>query len=229
MKAKGPGAGRHGRVRISLPSPAMVVALLALFMAGSGSALAATHYLISSTKQISPKVLKKLKGNVGPRGVTGAPGATGATGAAGAAGAPGQPGQNLTAETTLPSGQSESGAFSAASGADNGYEYEPGKTEYGWVAAGITYVQPLAAPIPDEHIKDIRGAYTGECPGPGKAARGYLCLYNSIENDVAAGYGYSESESPGEFSTPSAGAVLYWTVEEPGVPYAGGEYTVTAP
>lgn len=208
----------------------MFQAELALFMAGSGSALAATHYLISSTKQISPKVLKKLKGNVGPRGTTGSPGAAGATGATGATGAPGQPGQNLTAETTLPSGQSESGSFSAASGADNGYEYEPGKTEYGWIAAGITYVQPLAAPILDEHIKDIRGTgYTSECPGPGKAARGYLCLYNSIENDVYPGYGYSESESPGEFSTPSAGVVLYWAVEEPGAPYAGGEYTVTAP
>jgi hypothetical protein len=52
----------------------------------SGGALAANHYLISSTKQISPKVLKKLKGNVGARGPAGIPGAPGTPGAPGATG-----------------------------------------------------------------------------------------------------------------------------------------------
>lgn len=73
----------------------MAVALLALFIALGGTAFATTHYLITSTTQISPKVLTKLKGktgHAGPRGragTTGAPGAPGAAGAAGAAGAPG--------------------------------------------------------------------------------------------------------------------------------------------
>jgi hypothetical protein len=65
---------------------ANVAATLALVFSMSGGALAATHYLVSSKKQISPKVLKELKGNVGPRGAAGAPGAPGAAGAAGAAG-----------------------------------------------------------------------------------------------------------------------------------------------
>ena len=67
----------------------------------SGGALAAGHYLINSTAQINPKVVKKLKGNrgakgnsgpAGPQGVAGtagkngANGATGKTGEAGAAG-----------------------------------------------------------------------------------------------------------------------------------------------
>ena len=51
------------------------MALLALFIAMGGTAIAAHHYLISSTKQISPKVLKALKGNAGPSGASGAPGA----------------------------------------------------------------------------------------------------------------------------------------------------------
>ena len=34
----------------------------------SGGALAATHYLINSKKQINPKVLKQLKGNKGATG-----------------------------------------------------------------------------------------------------------------------------------------------------------------
>lgn len=68
---------------------ANVVASLALLFAMSGGAIAATHYLITSQRQISPKVLKTLKGSTGRRGATGAAGAPGAPGAPGASGAPG--------------------------------------------------------------------------------------------------------------------------------------------
>jgi|CZKG01.1.fsa_nt_gi hypothetical protein len=46
-------------------SYANVTATLALLFAMSGGALAANHYLISSTKQINPSVLMKLKGSTG--------------------------------------------------------------------------------------------------------------------------------------------------------------------
>jgi hypothetical protein len=68
------------------------VAVLALVFAMSGGAIAATHYLITSKSQISPKVLKALKGKTGrqgARGPAGAPGAAGSPGATGAAGAAG--------------------------------------------------------------------------------------------------------------------------------------------
>ena len=65
---------------------ANVVATLALVFAMSGGALAAKHYLINSTKQINPKVLKKLKGNTGKTGITGATGPGGPQGPAGANG-----------------------------------------------------------------------------------------------------------------------------------------------
>ncbi len=73
---------------------ANVVATLALVFAMGGSAVAASHYLITSSKQISPKVLKELKapGKPGPAGPAGAAGATGASGATGAAGANGSNG-----------------------------------------------------------------------------------------------------------------------------------------
>jgi hypothetical protein len=71
---------------------ANVIATLALFIALGGSAVAAKQYLITSTSQISPAVLKKLEGPKGPSGTTGAPGATGAQGAPGANGTPGVPG-----------------------------------------------------------------------------------------------------------------------------------------
>ena len=73
-------------------SYANVTATLALLLAMSGGALAATHYVITSTKQISPKVLKSLKGKNGSRGATGLAGPAGLNGSAGAAGAAGPTG-----------------------------------------------------------------------------------------------------------------------------------------
>ncbi len=84
-------------------SYANVAVTLALVLAMSGGALAATHYLVNSTRQINPKVLKKLKGPAGPagpggpRGATGAVGAEGPTGAQGPAGATGPVGPSTGA------------------------------------------------------------------------------------------------------------------------------------
>jgi hypothetical protein len=79
--------------RPSRPSPAMVVAVLALVVALSGTALA-TSYVIKSTHQIAPRVLKKLRGNTGPRGLRGLSGLAGASGARGDQGVPGQNGHD---------------------------------------------------------------------------------------------------------------------------------------
>ena len=67
---------------------ANVVATLALVFSMTGGALAAQHYLIESTKQISPKVLKKLRGRTGKTGATGKAGAAGPAGATGPATGP---------------------------------------------------------------------------------------------------------------------------------------------
>ena len=72
---------------------ANVAATLALVFSMTGGALAANHYLINSTKQINPKVLKKLKGATGKSGASGKTGATGSAGAAGTAGTAGVPGK----------------------------------------------------------------------------------------------------------------------------------------
>jgi hypothetical protein len=47
----------------------------------SGGALVASHHLITSTKQINPKVLKKLIGKTDMTGLTGAQGKAGSPGA----------------------------------------------------------------------------------------------------------------------------------------------------
>jgi hypothetical protein len=81
---------------------ANVVATLALVFAMSGGALAASHYLITSTKQISPKVLKQLKGKDGAAGLTGAAGAAGKEGSAGKEGKEGANGESVTAAEVKP-------------------------------------------------------------------------------------------------------------------------------
>src|SRR5579875_1064891 len=74
-----------GRLRRHLRLANLLLAA-ALFFSMGGVAIAAHHYLITSTKQISPKVLRKLHGRQGP------PGASGPTGPAGPAGLVGPPG-----------------------------------------------------------------------------------------------------------------------------------------
>jgi len=77
------------RRRLTFTNVAMT---LALVFAMSGGAFAASKILITSTKQISPKVLKSLQGKTGKAGANGAQGPAGATGAQGLAGAQGAPG-----------------------------------------------------------------------------------------------------------------------------------------
>jgi hypothetical protein len=80
-----------GRLRGRL-GYANVVSTLALVFAMSGGALAASRYIITSTKQIKPSVLKHLRGATGPAGPAGPAGPTGAAGATGAQGIQGPAG-----------------------------------------------------------------------------------------------------------------------------------------
>jgi hypothetical protein len=78
---------------------ANVAATLALVFSMTGGALAANHYLITSTKQISPKVVKALKGKAGPAGKDGLPGKDGAPGKEGSAGKEGKEGLRGPSDT----------------------------------------------------------------------------------------------------------------------------------
>ena len=73
------------------PSPGLAIAVVALFIALGGTAFGA-HFLITSTSQIKPSVLKKLRGKRGRAGVKGATGAAGPAGPQGKEGAPGKEG-----------------------------------------------------------------------------------------------------------------------------------------
>jgi hypothetical protein len=177
-----------------------VAATLAVLFAMSGGALAASHYLITSTKQISPKVLKALKGAPGPSGAVGAAGSAGAqgpagpagakgeTGAAGAQGPQGTVGPQGPAGTTgfvkaLPSGETERGVWNLS-----GYEPEPanGYGE-GLEQASISFAIPLSEPPVLHFVRageaDPEGC-TGTVEEPG-AKKGNLCVFAAVEANSA--------------------------------------------
>lgn len=72
-------------MRVRRPSPSGLIAVLMLVFALGGTAIAAKRYVITSTSQISPSVLKKLKGKRGPQGPRGAQGPAGSDGGSSAA------------------------------------------------------------------------------------------------------------------------------------------------
>ncbi|HST24677.1 MAG TPA: hypothetical protein VLJ76_01680 [Gaiellaceae bacterium] len=233
------------------PSPALVIALLALVIAASGTAVAASTALVSGDSLIQKNSLSgnRLKNhtvtgvqvNLAKLGkvpsakaadsaktagsatnanhATSADSATHATNADNAtnATAAGHAG-NADGLTNLPSGQSESGAFSGAGGSSaSGY--------YGF---GVTYARPLATAIADSNIVDTSvNPDPTHCPGPGHAAAGYLCLYFQYHSNTGTVYGYS-TDSPYSAVSPSIGVGFYAPISGAGS-YANGVWTVTAP
>jgi hypothetical protein len=134
------------RKRVTYANVAMT---LALVCAMSGGAYAAGKYLITSTKQISPKVLKSLTGKAGAPGVAGAQGPAGPagpTGATGPTGLEGKAGSNGADGTSVTSTESKSGkigsckeggsAFTAGSSTTYACNGEKGKEGSPWTAGG---------------------------------------------------------------------------------------------
>jgi len=166
---------------------ANVTATLALFFAMSGGALAAKHYLINSTKQISPKVLRALKGNTGrtggsgaagkegPQGKEGLPGKEGLQGKEGKEGPEGKEGGPTT---VLAKGQTEVGTWGAwGLGGTNGV-----------IGTNVTYHIPLSGALNGAHVHFIKSgeASTAECPGKHAApaaTSGNLCVYETFHNE----------------------------------------------
>ena len=198
---------------------ANIVATLALVFAMSGGALAAKRYLITSTNQISPRVLRKLKvthkagstrrGSAGPKGPEGEEGEEGEKGEKGAEGAQGAP-----APTTLPAGQSESGYYALALGGSS-------------IATDVTFPIPLGAPVPETQVIYTKAdTPVTHCGGPGQADPGFLCIYSSVHVSVKPPTIGDLESTPAQSGTGRVGFKLEWKVTGAG-PVDLGTYTVT--
>ncbi len=206
-------------------SYANVVATIALVFAMSGGALAAQHYLINSTRQINPKVLKHLRGGAGARGAQGPTGTAGAPGKEGPAGKEGPVGKEgpagKEAPTVLPAGTTERGTYDAFGGSN------------GYLGDSVTFPIPLSSPVsgPDEHFVAKGEAASAECPGTPEspaAAPGNLCVYER-ENQEAT---FIEIFAPGAPTTVGAdtyGFGIYFAATGPDSAGDYGTWAVTAP
>jgi hypothetical protein len=132
-----------------------VAVTLALVFAMSGGAYAASRYVITSTKQIKPSVLKSLAGKTGPAGPAGPAGVAGSTGPpgpqgpAGSAGANGSPGESVTSAAVGKGANCKEGGakFTVGSGASayacngekgkQGEPGEPGAPGEPWAVGGL--------------------------------------------------------------------------------------------
>jgi hypothetical protein len=207
-------------------SYANVAATLALVFAMTGGALAAGHYLITSTRQISPKVLKKLHGARGPRGYGGKLGPIGPQGVAGPRGARGARGETglagFSALSRLPAGKTESGDFEL-----NGEVAENVR-----VASVLTFPIPLSNTIEAAKVvvTSVAKGVPEECPAPGSAANGYLCIYvASMTADVLEPMVFDPESEAASHTSGLVGFGLEAKGKEPmGLVRMIGTYSVTA-
>jgi len=120
----------------------------------------------------------------------------------------------------LASGQTQSGTFGmgSATGVASGY-----------LGTAINYPRPLAAPIADANVIDTAvNPDPVNCPAPGQASPGYLCLYFDYHSGIDYVYGYSD-DAPFNLLPQSVGLSLYAEVTGTSSVYADGVWTVTAP
>jgi Collagen triple helix repeat (20 copies) len=213
-------------------TPSLAISIVALIVALSGTALAA-GYVITSTKQISPSVLKKLKGNKGSKGSAGLKGATGAAGAPGATGAPGAPGaagpqgaqgvQGIPGPFTsvLPAGKTLRGTFAVRGIATNTGEESVGAISFGFTLASA----------PTVHYINFGTPAPAECPGTAtepQATAGNLCVYEGVAPMNTTVRGEFDAVGGANNIATTFGAVAYADAAAAGAYRTRGSWAVTS-
>jgi hypothetical protein len=230
------------RKRLTYANVAMT---LALVFAMSGGAYAAKHYLITSTKQISPKVLKALEGKAGPAGPEGKAGPAGPLGPLGKEGPSGKEGKEgplgkegkegplgkegklgkegspWTAGGTLPAGSSEHGVWSIR---------QVGSALTPVVQTAISFPIALASELDAAHthyIKPAEAAPSGclsGTPAKPEAESGNLCVYAKTEFKL----GKAVIESiEGTGGAGGSGSTIKFEEENTELLFAQGDWIVT--
>jgi hypothetical protein len=175
------------------PSPALVISLIALFVALGGTSYAAITAL--------------PKNSVGTAQIK-----NGAVTAA-----------KLKWGQTLPAGKTEVGDWGYGDTAQTGAGAES------WPV--FSFPVPLAKAV--NHAVAVNGSSGPHCPGAGRAAPGYLCVYvaNKSNTDQIHNFNISNPEtSDGGNNTAGAhGFSIYLAATTIGAWYIKGTYAVTAP
>ena len=179
-------------------SPASGIAVLALFFALGGTAIAARHYMITNTNQIKPSVRHQLQGNTGPQGPQGAQGAQGPQGPAAAAGVGQtqlvgspqvtlQPGQNTydvapnTFQASCPSGYTATGTGFNGDGAATTTYLE----SYGFFVGGFL-VNDSSIPATVQIFAVCAPGSSGLAPAIRNASSSLESQYHAELRDIAA-------------------------------------------
>jgi hypothetical protein len=211
-----------GRSTVASGSVLAALVLSALF--GATQADAATIHACANKKSGAVRVLSgkakckksetSLSWNSG--GPAGKNGLNGNNGLNGVNGTNGTNGQDLTSHTPLPSGQSESGFFAAGSGSSTS----------GYNADGISFSQPLSAPIvPGNVVYNTKGVTSAHCPGFGHANPGYVCMYESESASMA--FFLTRDFALNENAADIYGFDAFFTISATSG-YIAGSWTVTA-
>jgi hypothetical protein len=238
---------RRVLARITYANVAVTVALVFMM---TGGAFAASKILITSKKQISPKVLKALHGAVGRRGPAGPAGPVGPAGPAGPVGPTGKDGTNgINGKDGAPGTTGTAGPPGPVGPTGPQGPLQSGKTENGtWQYIGSTVngakgAAALSFTLPLETApKGVEFLYSGQaganCSGTAAAPTapaGFLCVYDALPEELGghhvtakflvfkSGEKFLSGDEAGK-----DGAILYFETTEVGtspLPAAEGEGT----
>jgi hypothetical protein len=187
---------------------ANVAMTLALMFAMTGGAYAAGKYLITSTKQIKPSVLKSLKGANGKPGATGVQGPAGPAGAQGTAGANGKDGTNGT-----PGAPGAPGTSVTSSVEPSGTNCKAGGSAF-VAASGTTYAC--------NGEKGKSGTFEGQALPAGKTLTGLYATASYAEAAVS-NPGFGVVQTGVSFALPVSPEIKGGNVEKVGLEEGAGE------
>jgi hypothetical protein len=98
----------------------------------------------------------------------------------------------------------------------------------GYIGEGITFPNKLPANFNRNHVRYLEDGdpFTGRCPGPGTAKRGWMCFYEGQSNNATVCCIYDQAYN--SFATALYGTRIYWDVVG-ATSYADGQWVVRAP